>query len=100
VHWNRRLSATLIQGIDFYTDGYPYAETDADVPAAATGRQNTLAYRLGLAFDVALWRGWSLWTTLEWTALATKSRRILGDILGTNREAERVAGRLGIGFVF
>ena len=100
VHWRNRLSATLIQGIDFYTDHYPYAETDSDVPAARTGRQNTLAYRLGLGVDVVLWASWSLWANFEWTAARTHSRRVLGDVLGAGREAERVAGRLGLGFTF
>ena len=100
VHWDQRLSATVIQGLDFYTDSYPYAETDSDVPAAATGRQNTVAYRLGVAFDVAFRQAWSLWANLEWTAAATKSRRVLGDLFGFGGEAARVSARLGIGFVF
>lgn len=100
VHWERRLAATLIQGLDFYSDAYPFAETDSDVPAAAPGRQNTLAYRLGFAVDVALWQGWSLWTNVEWTAATTHLRRVLGDIFGNDGESARVFARAGVAFVF
>jgi hypothetical protein len=100
VHWERRLAATLVQGLDLYSDAYPFAETDADVPAADTGRQNTLAYRLGFAVDVALWQGWSLWSNVEWTAATTHLRRVLGDIFGNDGESARVFARAGVAFVF
>jgi hypothetical protein len=98
--WQRHLSVTLVQGLDLYSDRYPYAETDADVPAAETGRQNTFAYRLGVALDVSLPAGWSLWGSVEWVAAATHTRRVMGDLWATGREAERVWGRVGVGFTF
>ena len=80
--WTPLLATTLVVAFDYTSDHYPFSETDSDVPAAAEGRQDVVALRLGLRTEVALGSRWNLFADVEWAGLASGTRRVLGDLFG------------------
>ena len=95
VHIEPKVAITLLFASDLYSDHYPYSETDSDIAAASDGRQTTVGFRFGGNVEVALTERWNLWTGIEWTAARSESRRVLGDLFGSESEAANLWFRLG-----
>lgn len=89
--------ATIWGGVDFSSDGYPFAENDSTARLPGGDRQDLIRARIGAAVGWRFAVGWSVDLRFEGALASTGGRRrLFGDVLGLGNDDTEVYGTLGV----